>query len=49
MTVDVSGAYIKEDYQYVKKSHKTMLIFRRVQIKKNGQMGQPVGSLELRH
>lgn len=29
-TTNVSGAYIREDYCYLKKSHKTMLMFRRL-------------------
>lgn len=41
-SIDVSPAYMREDYQYVRKSHKTMLMFRRLQ-KKNGN------PLELRH
>jgi hypothetical protein len=28
--IDVSPAYIRDDYSYVKKSHKTLLIFRRL-------------------
>jgi hypothetical protein len=33
-TIDVSDAYIRDDYHFVRKSHKTLLMFRRQQ-KKN--------------
>lgn len=29
-TIDVSPAYIRDDYQYLRKSHKTLLMFRRL-------------------
>lgn len=29
-TSDVSPAYIRDNYTYIKKSHKTLLIFRRL-------------------
>jgi hypothetical protein len=38
----VSPAYIRDDYRYVKKSHKTLLIFRRLAKKSQNP-------LELRH
>ena len=41
-TTDVSPAYIRDDYSFIKKSHKTLLIFRRL-LKKAGNQ------LELRH
>lgn len=41
-TIDVSPAYIRDNYTYIKKSHKTLLIFRRL-LKKSQN------SLELRH
>ena len=28
-TIDVSDAYIREDYNFIRKSHKTLLMFRR--------------------
>jgi hypothetical protein len=40
-TTDVSPAYIRDDSNYVKKSHKTLLIFRRFKKGNN--------TLELRH
>lgn len=33
-TIDVSDAYMREDYNFIRKSHKTLLMFRRLQ-KKN--------------
>ena len=41
-TIDVSAAYVRDDYTYIKKSHKTLLIFRRL-LKKSAN------PLELRH
>ena len=41
-SIDVHPAFVKEDYQYIRKSHKTLLMFRRMH-KKNGN------PLELRH
>ncbi len=41
-TIDVSPAYVRDDYTYIKKSHKTLLIFRRL-LKKSAT------PLELRH
>ena len=41
-SIDVSPAYVRDNYQFIKKSHKTLLIFRRMQKK----AGNP---LELRH
>lgn len=41
-TIDVTPSFVTEDYTYVRKSHKTLLIFRRL-LKKNNN------SLELRH
>jgi hypothetical protein len=41
-SIDVSPAYVRDDYQYIKKSHKTLLIFRRLQKKS-------LNPLELRH
>lgn len=41
-TTNVSTAYFRENYQYLKKSHKTLLMFRRLQKKS-------LNPLELRH
>jgi hypothetical protein len=41
-TIDVSPAYVRDNYTYIKKSHKTLLIFRRL-LKKSAN------PLELRH
>ena len=40
-TTDVSSAYVRDNYNYIKKSHKTLLIFRRFKKGSN--------TLELRH
>jgi hypothetical protein len=41
-TIDVSAAYVRDDYTYMKKSHKTLLIFRRL-------LKKAQNPLELRH
>ena len=42
MSIDVSPAYVRDDSQYIRKSKKTMLMFRRLQKKAQNP-------LELRH
>lgn len=40
-TIDATPAFIQEDYTYLKKSHKSLLMFRRI--------SKDDGKLELRH
>jgi hypothetical protein len=40
-TIDATPAFVTEDYTYLKKSHKSMLMFRRT--------SKDDGKLELRH
>jgi hypothetical protein len=39
-TIDATPAFIRDDFKYLKKSHKTLLLFRRT---------SKDGNLELRH
>ena len=39
-TIDVTPAFVRDDFTYLKKSHKTLLLFRRT---------SKDGNLELRH
>lgn len=41
MTIDATPAFVTEDYTYLKKSHKSLLMFRRT--------SKDDGKLELRH
>jgi len=46
-TQDATPAFIRDDYTYLRKSKKTLLMFRR--ISKSGDGENPHAKLELRH